>query len=143
MDAYLEMKRRHQNEVNAFPLFFAFTEKQFKEGMAGLGLSPEDTDKIYKFGKTGGFYRKTDADSLWGMLEKHDKELADAIAGDKTGKHFGYNVKTQSIGSGKEGQFTIRTALFNREPIREGDIVRCIGWERNGRYFHMTQYTKI
>jgi len=59
------------------------------------------------------------------------------------GKHFGYNVKTQSIGSGKEGQFTIRTALFNREPIREGDIVRCIGWERNGRYFHMTQYTKI
>jgi len=59
------------------------------------------------------------------------------------GKHFGYNVKTQSIGSGKEGQFTVRTALFNREPIREGDIVRCIGWDRNGRYFHMTQYTKI
>ena len=51
------------------------------------------------------------------------------------GKHFGYSVKTQSIGSGKEGQFTVRSALFNREPIQEGDIVRCLGWERNGQYF--------
>jgi hypothetical protein len=58
-------------------------------------------------------------------------------------KHFGYNVKTQSIGSGKEGQFTVRCALFDRVPILEGDIVHCIGWERNGRYFHMTRYTKI
>ena len=59
------------------------------------------------------------------------------------GKHFGYSVKTQSIGSGKEGQFTVRSALFNLEPIQEGDIVHCFGWERNGQYFHMTNYTKI
>ena len=58
------------------------------------------------------------------------------------GKHFGYSVKTQSIGSGREGQFTVRNALFDRTPIREGDIVYCVGWERNGRYFHMTNYTK-
>ena len=58
------------------------------------------------------------------------------------GKHFGYSVKTQSIGSGKEGQFTVRCALFNREPIQEGDIVRCLSWERNGAYFHMTNYAR-
>ena len=58
------------------------------------------------------------------------------------GKHFGYSVKTQSIGSGKEGRFTVRGALFGRDPIREGDIVRCLGWERRGQYFHMTNYTK-
>lgn len=56
------------------------------------------------------------------------------------GKHFGYNIKTQSIGSGKEGQFTVRNALFNRAPIQVGDIVCCLGWERNGRYFHLTNY---
>jgi DNA polymerase-3 subunit alpha len=59
------------------------------------------------------------------------------------GKQFGHSVKTQSIGSGKEGQFTLRGALFNRDPIQDGDIVRCLGWERHGQYFHMTNYTKI
>jgi hypothetical protein len=58
------------------------------------------------------------------------------------GKHFGYSIKTQSIGSGKEGQFTIRSSLFARNPIQEGDIVHCLGWERNGQYFHMTNYAK-
>ena len=57
------------------------------------------------------------------------------------GKHFGYSIKTQSIGSGKEGQFTVRTALFDREPIQVGDIVHCISWERRGQYFHLTGYT--
>jgi len=57
------------------------------------------------------------------------------------GKQFGYSIKTQSIGSGKEGQFTIRNALFNRTPVQEGDIVYCLNWERNGAYFHLTNYT--
>ena len=59
------------------------------------------------------------------------------------GKQFGYSVKTQSIGSGKEGQFTVRGALFARDPIQEGGIVRCLGWERRGPYFHLTNYTKF
>jgi hypothetical protein len=54
------------------------------------------------------------------------------------GKHFGYSVKTQSIGSGKEGQFTVRCALFDRTPIQTGDIVHCRGWDQ---YFHLTSYT--
>ena len=58
------------------------------------------------------------------------------------GKHFGYNIKTQSIGSGKEGQFTVRNALFNRLPVQDGDIVYCLNWERSGAYFHLTNYTK-
>jgi DNA polymerase-3 subunit alpha len=58
------------------------------------------------------------------------------------GKHFGYSVATQSIGSGKEGQFTVRSALFERVPLHPGDVVHCLGWERRGQYFHMTNYSK-
>ena len=44
---YRELKQKHREEINAFPFMFAFSNKQFIEGMAKLGLEPGDTDKIY------------------------------------------------------------------------------------------------
>jgi len=88
MSAYTEMNNRHQQEVNDFPFFFAFSDKQFEEGMAKFGLSSKDTDKIYSFGNTGGFYLRTDAPRLHEMLNRHDKEMQDAIASDPTGEGF-------------------------------------------------------
>lgn len=82
MNTYKEMKEKHQKEVNEFPMFFAFSKKNFEEGMKKLGLNPTDTDKIYKFGNTGGFYCKKDAQKLHDMFAKQDKELKDAIASD-------------------------------------------------------------
>jgi len=38
MNSYLELKEKHQKEVNEFPMFFAFNDKQFKEGMKKFGL---------------------------------------------------------------------------------------------------------
>lgn len=44
--SYLELKRKHQDELSKFPLFFAFNESQFEDGMNKLGLKPSETDKI-------------------------------------------------------------------------------------------------
>ena len=46
MNSYMIMKGIHQREVDVFPFFFAFSNKQFDEGMMKLGLDPKDTDKI-------------------------------------------------------------------------------------------------
>ena len=87
MNAYIEMQNRQQNEFNAFPAMFAFNEKQFAEGMAKLGLNPEDTDKIFR-GIGGMYYRKTDAPELHAMMERFDREKAEAVASDTTGEGF-------------------------------------------------------
>ncbi len=73
MNAYIEMKNRHQEEVNKFPLGFAFSETQFNEMMAKWNLTPEDTDKIYSIGN-GGYVRKCDADAMHEMFERHAQE---------------------------------------------------------------------
>jgi hypothetical protein len=86
------MNERHQQEVNAFPIVFAFNNKQFEEGMAKLGLSPEDTDKVYKFGSTGGFYRKSDSPALKELFDRHEKEMREAIDGDSTGDGFIFDM---------------------------------------------------
>ena len=99
MNQYIEMKNRHQQEVNALPIKFAFSNKQFEEAMAGWGLTPDDTDKIYKLGGTGGFYLRHDSKLIFDTLERHANEQADAIAADKDGMGYIYQMFLYELGN--------------------------------------------
>ena len=56
---YEELKNKHQQEMNAFPIGACFSQKQFEEMMQKWGLTVHDTDKICSIG--GGCYvRKSD-----------------------------------------------------------------------------------
>lgn len=61
----------------------------------------------------------------------------------KDGKQFGYSILTKSIGSGKESRFSCFNDVFNRAPIKKGDIILCRGYIREGEYFKMTLYDKL
>lgn len=58
-------------------------------------------------------------------------------------KQFGYGVFTKSIGSGVESRFTVFNSVYNREPIKEGDIIYCKDYVREGKYFKMTAYERV
>ena len=93
MNKYAELRQRQQQEVNALPIGFAFGNRQFEEMMRGWGLDPEkDLDKIYRLGRTGGYYKKTDAQLIHDTFSRHDAELQAAIAEDKTGEGFIYEM---------------------------------------------------
>ena len=78
MNRYADLKQRQQQEFGTFP-------------MAALGLKPADTDKIYKV-PGGGFYRREDGSRLKTMMDRFDQELNEAVAGDKTGDGFIYEM---------------------------------------------------
>ena len=87
-NTYITLKERHQKEVDEFPFFFAFNNKQFDEGMEKLGLRPKEKNKISKLGNTGGYYRRTDGERLIEMFSRHEKEMQEAIDSDPTGEGF-------------------------------------------------------
>lgn len=58
-------------------------------------------------------------------------------------KQFGYSLFTKSIGSGKESRFTVFNRVFDKEPVKEGDIIYCKGYERDGEYFTLTAYQQV
>ena len=60
----------------------------------------------------------------------------------KDGKQFGWNIVTRSIGSGKEAKMTVFNDLYNKDPIRKGDIIYCESFRRDGQYFTLTGYRK-
>ena len=89
---YKALKERQQQEINAFPFIWAFNESQLADGMRRLGLDPEkDKDKLCSIG-AGGVIRKTDADAMREMFARHRRELQEAIAADKTGDGFIYDM---------------------------------------------------
>ena len=59
------------------------------------------------------------------------------------GKLFGYSIFTKSIGSGKESRFTVFCRVYDKDPIKSGDIIYCKGYERDGQYFKLTAYSKV
>ena len=91
MNRYADLKQRQQQEFGTFPMQYAFSNQQFAEGMAALGLKPADTDKIYKV-PGGGFYRREDGSRLKTMMDRFDQELHEAVAGDNTGEGFIYEM---------------------------------------------------
>lgn len=91
MNRYADLKQRQQQEFSSFPMQFAFSNQQFAEAMAALGLEPTDTDKVYKT-PGGGIYRREDGPRLKEMMDRFDRELQEAIAGDQTGDGFIYEM---------------------------------------------------
>ena len=91
MKNYTELKERQEKEFNAFPMVFAFNDKQFREGMEKLGLTVSDTDKVYK-NHYGGIYRRTDSELLKNILERHTDELTTAIYKDQDGTGFIFSM---------------------------------------------------
>lgn len=88
---YRELKNRQQKEMNAFPLGACFCKEQFADMMQKWDLTENDTDKIYSIGY-GCYIRKSDHAAFHEMLDRHERERKEAIAADKTGDGYIYQM---------------------------------------------------
>ena len=106
---YRELKDRQQKEIDSFPMMWAFSEKQLKEGMEKLGV--KDMGELKAIAPSG-FVRKTDYKALWDLIHRHQQELKDEIEADKTGEGFIYDM--------------FYTELANHEYSYTGDVTDAV-----------------
>jgi hypothetical protein len=78
MSKYTELKAKHQAEVDAFPLGFAFNKDQYDAMMSKWGLLPTDRSQIIYMDR-GCFVRKSDYEAMHEMFERHETELKAAM----------------------------------------------------------------
>lgn len=79
---YQQYQKISAERINNLPMFFAFSDAQFAEGMARIGLAKEDTKQIFSLGG-GGFMKKTDSHLLEAVLEANERDRKAVIADDK------------------------------------------------------------
>ena len=93
METYIEMKNRHQAEVNALPLAFAFSKEQYREKLAAWNITEEEAKAgaIVGIGNDG-FIRSSDRDFVIDTFKKHRDEKRAAIEADATGTGYIYEM---------------------------------------------------
>lgn len=69
---YLELKKRHQKELEDFPIAYAFNDKQLEEALEKLGATKEEC--ITVFGH-GDIVKRENAKPLIAMMECQVEEL--------------------------------------------------------------------
>ena len=118
--AILQEVEDHILAMNMDDLSDLIKVQNFKDVMGYAGYcSGKETDR-----------RKLYIDGVYPLFRKKD------------GKQFGYSILTKSIGSGKDARFTVFNRVFEKDPIKEGDIIYCSGYTQEGQYFTLTNYYK-
>lgn len=87
MNAYVKFEQKLKDEINNFPIFFAFSDEQFEEALAKLGLTLEEKDQVTHTDLCG-FVRLTDLEAYNEMFKRHEKGLQEEIDADNDGSNF-------------------------------------------------------
>ena len=92
---YEKMRKEHQKRVDDFLrqyAFFAFSEKQFKEGLEKLGVPEGAKGVLVPLGNTGGFILKEKAQEYRELITVIACEIQAAIDDPETGAEFAYQM---------------------------------------------------
>jgi len=103
MNQYVKFSNEFQKKLNDFPMFFAFSDKQFEEGMKKFGLDPDrDLDKIARI-PGGGFIKKTDSKALKDLFNEKERRFQELFEGDESGEGFIKDMFEYELGNHEYG----------------------------------------
>ena len=91
MNRYKELKDKRKKDITEFPMFWAFNQMQFDEGMRQLGLEPHQISEVCRM-PAGGISRKSDVPRFNEMIQRHGDEMRSAIEADTTGDGFIFDM---------------------------------------------------
>ncbi len=122
---YQKFKERQQEEINAFPLIFAFNNKQLQEGCSRLGVV-EPEKELYSIG-AGGYVRRVDSDKFYLMFKRLDEELQEALKEPA----FLLDALTYELGNHEyifsmDPEPALNALGLSREDVKESDQLRNI-----------------
>lgn len=125
VNQYALLKEKQQQRVNELPLFFAFSDKQFRESMTIIGLNPDDPDiyeNFYSLG-SGCFYLRKDAEKVRNCFKLNNEETEAAIQEDTTGSGFvkdmfKYELKNHEFGYDPDLYDTLNALGYTTKEIK-------------------------
>lgn len=78
-ETYSQMNARIQEEVNKLPMYWAFSDSQWKGLLEKFGISEEEVSEKLMNGPAGSVILKKDKELIVSTLNRHAKELETAM----------------------------------------------------------------
>ena len=75
--AYLDLQKKHQEEISNFPIAYAFNDQQLEEALVKLGAKSKD-ECVTVFGH-GDIVKRENAKPFLAMLKRHTQEVKEAM----------------------------------------------------------------
>lgn len=117
-------------------LIRAFEDQIMSLGLKDVSLKIKIANQIETLGATN--------------IATHDPEdrrklyIEDVVPVISNGKLWCYRIDTMSVGTGKKSRLTLRSHLYNLQPVLKGQIIYCDECYKNNRgYWEITQYHQI
>lgn len=76
---YLDLKSKHEEELNKFPIAYAFNDEQLARALEKLGATKEECVTVFGH---GDIVKREDADRFVAMLERHTEEIKEKLKDD-------------------------------------------------------------
>lgn len=75
--AYLDLQEKHRQEINEFPIAYAFSDEQLQEALVKLGVK-STKECVTVFGH-GDIVKRENAKPFLDMLKRHTQEVKEAM----------------------------------------------------------------
>ena len=142
--AYLDLIEKHREELNNFPIAYAFNDKQLKEALEKLGVDSVD-DCVTVFGH-GDIVKRGDASKFIDMLKRHTQEVKDALIADKEFAEaaFLYEMDNHEYAINWDGDDDVlRCFGLDYDDLVELNLEDAYRRARNAHYKHMEEWGVI
>lgn len=114
-EAYLDLQKRQQKELEDFPIAYAFNEKQLEEALEKLGAKKEECVTLFNHGDV---LKKTDVPAFKTMLKRHTKELQEAMKNEDFAEAaFLYEMDNHEYAINWDGDADVLAALCLDEKL--------------------------
>lgn len=132
-EAYLQLKEKHEKEMNNFPIAYAFDSKQLEEALEKLGATKEECVTVFNMGDV---MKKTDVPAFKAMLKRHKEELLEAMKDDDFAEGaFLYEMNNHEYAINWSGDEDVLSCFnMNTAKLREMGLT---GAYRRARIKHM------
>lgn len=130
MNLYEEQWKAQQQRLNDFLSkngFFAFDREQFREGMEGLGLDPEDKGKV-TFIAAGGYVLADKYQDFIDILNQSSEEREAALADPVKGRQFAedmffYELNNHEYSYTGEEEETLEALGYDPEDLASNPLL--------------------
>lgn len=139
---YLDLQKKHQQEMEDFPIAYAFNEEQMTEALEKLGA--EKSECVSVFGH-GDIVLKKDVKALFEMLKRHTRELHDALQDEEFAEAaFLYEMDNHEYAINWDGDADVLTCFsLSEEKLYEMGLDRAYRRARKAHMKHAEEWGMI
>lgn len=140
--AYLDLMKKQQKELNEFPIAYAFSDKQLEEALQKLGAKKEECVTVAGH---GDIMKKTDVPAFYAMMKRHKEELLEALNDEEFAEAaFLYEMDNHEYAINWSGDADVLACFYlDEEKLVEMGLDHSYNRARKAHFKHAIEWEMI